>query len=60
MNAALLAVSMTAVDFTGVRRLDELRLSDIEDRFVCTACGQRGADVRPDWSTARRRLTYGR
>jgi hypothetical protein len=33
---------------------DELRLSDIEDRFVCTACGQRGADIRPDWQSAER------
>jgi hypothetical protein len=31
---------------------DELRLSDIEDRFVCTVCGQRGADIRPDWQSA--------
>jgi len=31
---------------------DELRLSDIEGRFVCTVCGRRGADVRPDWSSA--------
>jgi len=23
---------------------DDLRLSDIEDRFTCTACGKRGAD----------------
>jgi hypothetical protein len=22
---------------------------DIEPRFVCEACGTRGADVRPDW-----------
>ena len=28
----------------------ETRLSDLEDRFVCTACGQRGADVRPDFN----------
>jgi hypothetical protein len=28
---------------------DDLRLSDIEDRFVCQKCGKRGADVRPDW-----------
>jgi hypothetical protein len=28
---------------------DGMRLSDIEDRFVCAACGRRGADVRPDW-----------
>jgi hypothetical protein len=26
---------------------DDLRLSDIERRFVCQACGRRGADVRP-------------
>jgi hypothetical protein len=26
---------------------DDARLSDIEDRFVCKACGRRGADVRP-------------
>jgi hypothetical protein len=26
---------------------DDARLSDIEARFVCTACGKRGADVRP-------------
>lgn len=25
---------------------DDLRLSDIEARFTCTACGNRGADVR--------------
>ena len=31
---------------------DDLRISDIEDKFVCTACGQRGADIRPDWQTA--------
>ncbi|TYL69949.1 hypothetical protein [Bradyrhizobium cytisi] len=30
---------------------DHMRLSDIEERFVCSACGMRGADVRPDWST---------
>ena len=26
---------------------DDLRLSDLEDRFVCEICGRRGADVRP-------------
>jgi hypothetical protein len=25
----------------------DVRLSDIEPRFVCKACGKRGADVRP-------------
>ena len=34
---------------------DDLRLSDIEDRFVCTVCGKRGADVRPDWTSAQTR-----
>ncbi|WP_426608659.1 hypothetical protein [Bradyrhizobium sp. McL0616] len=29
---------------------DEVRLSDIEPRFVCSACGRRGADVRPDFN----------
>jgi hypothetical protein len=34
---------------------DEMRLSDLEPRFVCSACGRRGADVRPDfsWNKAR-------
>ena len=32
---------------------DHLRLSDIEDRFVCRVCGRRGADVRrPDFPQA--------
>jgi hypothetical protein len=29
---------------------DDIRLSDIEPRFVCKACGKRGADVRPDFN----------
>jgi hypothetical protein len=29
---------------------DDLRLSDIEDRFICAVCGKRGADVRPDFN----------
>jgi hypothetical protein len=32
---------------------DTLRLSDIEDRFVCQVCGERGADVRPDFPRAK-------
>ncbi|RTE92752.1 hypothetical protein [Bradyrhizobium sp. LVM 105] len=32
---------------------DDLRLSDIEGRFTCTACGRRGADVRPDFMSGR-------
>ncbi|SIO49923.1 hypothetical protein SAMN05443247_06582 [Bradyrhizobium erythrophlei] len=28
---------------------DDVWLSDLEDKFTCTACGTRGADVRPDF-----------
>ena len=28
----------------------DVRLSDIEERFTCRACGHRGADVRPDFN----------
>jgi len=34
---------------------DRLRLSDIEHLFVCKACGNQGADVRPDFSRLRRK-----
>ena len=29
---------------------NDVRLSDIEARFTCAACGKRGADVRPDFN----------
>ena len=32
---------------------DDIRLSDIEDRFTCSACGKCGADVRPDFNWQR-------
>jgi hypothetical protein len=32
---------------------DDVRLSDIEPNFICTACGKRGAEVRPKSSQAR-------
>lgn len=28
---------------------DDVRLSDLEPKFVCQKCGIRGADVRPDF-----------
>lgn len=40
------------VEASADRWPDDVRLSDIEDNFVCSACGERGADVRPDWQTA--------
>ena len=33
---------------------DDVRLSDIEPRFVCTACCKRGADARPDFNWNRK------
>jgi hypothetical protein len=43
---------------------DDVRLSDIEPLFTCQACGQKGADVRPDFSwaeeAARRATLSGR
>jgi hypothetical protein len=35
---------------------DDTRLSDIEDRFVCKACGKRGAEVRPDFNWGKRQV----
>jgi hypothetical protein len=35
------------------RWADDVRLSDIEDRFTCTACGKRGAGVRPDFNAGK-------
>jgi hypothetical protein len=32
---------------------DDIRLSDIEPRFVFKICGKRGADVRPHFGPAR-------
>jgi len=36
---------------------ESLRLSDLEALFVCSVCGHRGADVRPDYQGAEPRLT---
>ena len=32
---------------------DEVRLSDLEPRFICKACGTHGADIRPNFQPAR-------
>ncbi len=39
-----------SIALSGDRWPDHLRLSDLEPRFVCKACGKRGADVRPDFN----------
>ncbi len=38
---------------------DETQLSDLEDRFVCMVCGQRGPDVGPDfgWDYGREKFS---
>jgi hypothetical protein len=38
---------------------DDVRLSDIEPRFTCQACGQRRADVRPNFGWEQDRHTGG-
>ena len=50
--ADLLPRSQMQPSHRGQRRPDHVRLSDIEPGFVCTACGKRGADVRPVHSRA--------
>jgi hypothetical protein len=42
-----------SIEMSAGRWAGNLRLSDIEDQFVCTACGKRGADVRPHFEPAR-------
>jgi len=39
-----------SIAINGDRWPDYARLSDIEPRFICNACGHRGADVRPDFN----------
>ena len=40
-----------SIAISGDNWLDDLRLSDIEHRFVCEVRGKRGADVRPDFNS---------
>jgi hypothetical protein len=46
-----------SIAISGDQRADEVRLSDIESRFVCRACGKRGADVRPDFNWNRKQVS---
>jgi hypothetical protein len=47
---------MRSIAMSGDQWPYDLRLSDVEPRFICTACGKRGADVRPDFNWDRERL----
>ena len=42
-----LPLHLRKVALSADRWPDDARLSDIELPFVCAACGERGADVRP-------------
>jgi hypothetical protein len=44
-----------SIEISADRWPDNVRLSEIESKFVCKACGQRGADVRPNFATTVRR-----
>jgi hypothetical protein len=47
------------IEVSADRWPDHVRPSDIEPSFTCTACGKKGADVRPAHSRARMGdLTY--
>jgi hypothetical protein len=50
MKAAFLYRCSHSIAISGDQWPDEARLSDLETRFVCSACGKRGADVRPNFS----------
>jgi hypothetical protein len=39
-----------SIAMSGDQWANEVRLSDLEAGFVCSVCGRRGADVRPDFN----------
>jgi hypothetical protein len=53
-----------SIEMSADRWPDDVRLSDIEPRFTCQACGHRGADIRPNFGwveeAARRATMSGR
>ena len=50
MRGILVYCASHSIAVSGDHWPDDLRLSDIEPRFVCQAYGSRGADVRPDFN----------
>jgi hypothetical protein len=42
-----------SVTLSADRWPDRVRLSDLEPKFICQACGHRGADVRPLFDDAK-------
>jgi hypothetical protein len=43
-----------SVAINGDQWSDDIRLSDHERQFICTACGKRCAEVRPDFKWERK------
>jgi hypothetical protein len=43
-----------SVTISADRWPDHVRLSDLEPLFICQACGEKGADVRPYFATEER------
>jgi hypothetical protein len=43
---------------SGDRWADDVRLSDLEPKFICKACGQRGGDVRPNFDQGKKSVGY--
>jgi hypothetical protein len=44
---------------SGDRWPDDMRLSDLGPRFICSACGKCDADVRPDFNWNKQVSTMG-
>ena len=42
-----------SIEMSADQWADDVRLSDVEPRFVCKACGKKGADIRPRFAPAR-------
>jgi hypothetical protein len=42
-----------SVIISAERWSDQVRLSDLEAKFTCKACGHRGADIRPLFERAK-------
>lgn len=44
-----------SIENSGDQWDNDVRLSDLEGMFTCTACGKRGADVRPAFDHEKKR-----
>jgi hypothetical protein len=56
-SAASWSTALTIVRACGAHQPDDMRLSDLEPRFVCKACGKRGGDARPDFNWNKKQVS---